>query len=77
MAMSALFINRPAFGQTIDVHCHNILPKYMAVLEKHGAAMEETFPLPGLECGIAYRFPAESRNRMFGTDNARPATVVR
>lgn len=66
MAMSALFINRPVFGQTIDVHCHNILPEYMAVLEKHGAAMEETFPLPawnvdshiafmqkaGIECSV-------------------------
>lgn len=56
MAMSALFINRPAFGQTIDVHCHNILPEYMAVLEKHGAAMEETFPLPAwnVESHIAF-----------------------
>lgn len=56
MAMSALFINRPVFGQTIDVHCHNILPEYMAVLEKHGAAMEETFPLPAwnVESHIAF-----------------------
>ena len=56
MAMSALFTNRPAFGQTIDVHCHNILPEYMAVLEKHGAAMEETFPLPAwnVESHIAF-----------------------
>lgn len=66
MAISALFINRPVFGQTIDVHCHNILPEYMAVLEKHGAAMEESFPLPawnveshitfmqkaGIECSV-------------------------
>lgn len=56
IAMSAFFINRPVFGQTIDVHCHNILPEYMAVLEKHGAAMEETFPLPAwnVESHIAF-----------------------
>lgn len=56
MAMSALFISCPVFGQTIDVHCHNILPEYMAVLEKHGAAMEETFPLPAwnVESHIAF-----------------------
>lgn len=56
MAISALFINRPVFGQTIDVHCHNILPEYMAVLEKHNAAMEETFPLPAwnVESHIAF-----------------------
>ncbi len=32
--------------QTIDVHCHNILPEFTEFLEGHGAAMEETFPLP-------------------------------
>ncbi|MDE6113245.1 MAG: amidohydrolase, partial [Bacteroidales bacterium] len=30
----------------IDVHCHNILPEFRALLERHGAALEETFPLP-------------------------------
>lgn len=46
IAMSILFMGRAGAQQTIDVHCHNILPAYMAVLEKHDAAMEETFPLP-------------------------------
>ena len=32
--------------QTIDVHCLNVLPEFTEFLEKHGAAMEETFPLP-------------------------------
>ncbi len=32
--------------QTIDVHCHNVLPEFTEFLERHGAAMEETFPLP-------------------------------
>lgn len=66
MAISALFCSQIVFGQTIDVHCHNVLPECMAVLEKHGAAMEETFPLPtwnveshlafmqkaGIECSV-------------------------
>ena len=32
--------------QTIDVHCHNVLPEFTEFLERHRAAMEETFPLP-------------------------------
>lgn len=54
--MSAFFTGHPVFGQTIDVHCHNILPEYTAVLERHGAAMEETFPLPAwnVESHIAF-----------------------
>lgn len=32
--------------QAIDVHSHNILPFYMEMLERHDAALEETFPLP-------------------------------
>lgn len=66
MAISALFCSQTVFGQNIDVHCHNVLPEYMAVLEKHDAAMEETFPLPawnveshlafmqkaGIECSV-------------------------
>lgn len=32
--------------QVIDVHCHNIFPEFTEFLERHGAAMEETFQLP-------------------------------
>ncbi len=32
--------------QAVDVHCHNILPEFKALLDRHGAALEETFPLP-------------------------------
>lgn len=32
--------------QAIDVHCHNVLPDFKALLDRHGAALEETFPLP-------------------------------
>lgn len=30
----------------IDIHCHNVLPEFRALLEQHNAALEETFPLP-------------------------------
>ena len=50
----------------IDVHCHNILPSYIETLDRHDAALEETFPLPtwnveshlafmkgaGIECSV-------------------------
>ncbi len=32
--------------QIIDVHCHNVLPEFTVFLGQHGAALEETFPLP-------------------------------
>ena len=32
--------------QVMDVHCHNIFPEFTEFLERNGAAMEETFPLP-------------------------------
>lgn len=30
----------------VDVHTHIILPEYKALLQQHGAELEETFPLP-------------------------------
>lgn len=30
----------------VDVHTHIILPEYKALLQRHGAELEETFPLP-------------------------------
>lgn len=52
--------------KVIDVHCHNILPSYIETLDRHDAALEETFPLPtwnveshlafmkgaGIECSV-------------------------
>lgn len=62
--VSVLLMGQFAVGQTIDVHCHTILPGYRKVLEKHKATMEETFPLPAWDAeshmafmekaGIAY-----------------------
>lgn len=30
----------------IDVHCHNVLPDFVRSLERHGALLDEGFPLP-------------------------------
>lgn len=32
--------------QMVDVHCHNVLPEFVEYLERHGALLEETYPLP-------------------------------
>ena len=42
--------------QAVDVHCHNVLPEFKALLERHGAAMEETFPLPEWEVSAHLKF---------------------
>lgn len=44
--MSALAINTAVAQQAVDVHCHNVLPEFTTFLDEHGAALEETFPLP-------------------------------
>lgn len=45
--MMLVLISVQAVAQKVmDVHCHNILPSYIEVLERHDAAMEETSPLP-------------------------------
>ncbi len=41
-----LSLHTVAAQQAVDVHCHNILPEFRALLDRHGAALEETFPLP-------------------------------
>lgn len=42
--------------QAIDVHSHNILPFYMEMLERHDAALEETFPLPSWDAASHVKF---------------------
>ena len=56
VALSVWFAGRAMAQQIVDVHCHNILPAYMEILEKHGAALEETFPLPewSVEAHLAF-----------------------
>lgn len=55
-ALSAWFAGRATAQQIVDVHCHNILPAYIEILEKHDAALEETFPLPewSVEAHLAF-----------------------
>ena len=65
--MMLVLISIQAVAQKIiDVHCHNILPSYIETLDRHDAALEETFPLPtwnveshlafmkgaGIECSV-------------------------
>lgn len=42
--------------QAIDVHCHNVLPAFKSFLEQHGAALEETFPLPAWDVTSHLKF---------------------
>lgn len=44
--MNLLIASTVAAQRAIDVHSHNILPEFTALLERHDAALEETFPLP-------------------------------
>lgn len=39
-----------------DWHCHNVMPDYLAALERHGALMDENFPIPAwnAEAHIAF-----------------------
>lgn len=41
--MSSIMIHAQ---KPVDVHTHIILPEYKALLQRHGAELEETFPLP-------------------------------
>lgn len=37
--------------QAVDVHTHIITPEYMQMLQRHGAGLEEMFPLPRWDAG--------------------------
>ena len=45
-ALTAVLSPAGVRGQAVDVHSHIILPEYVSMVEAHGAAMEEGFPLP-------------------------------
>lgn len=56
-----LFLASTAVAQrTIDVHSHNILPEFTQLLERRGAALEETFPLPAWNIASHLRFMEEA-----------------
>ena len=44
--LSMLSVHAAMGQQAIDVHCHNILPTFKELLDRHWATLEETFPLP-------------------------------
>lgn len=46
--------------QAIDVHCHNILPTFKELLDRHGATLEETFPLPDWDVASHLKFMKEA-----------------
>lgn len=46
MAALNLAATNVAAQGVIDVHCHNILPSFLEVLESHDALLDEGFPLP-------------------------------
>lgn len=60
-AILAVFITaNVAWSQVMDVHTHNILPAYLDVLKKHGAELEETFPLPAWNVDAHIQFMVEA-----------------
>lgn len=44
----------------VDMHCHNVLPEFRTLLERHGAALEETFPLPDWNVEAHLKFMDEA-----------------
>lgn len=56
IAVLLLGIATASAQQAVDVHSHNILPAYLEVLKKHGATLEEGFPLPAwdIESHLAF-----------------------
>lgn len=60
-SMSVLSVVSGMAQQAIDVHCHNVLPEFKVFLERHGAEMEETFPLPKWDVNSHLEFMDDSR----------------
>lgn len=60
MAAAMLMAVNIVAQNIVDVHCHNILPSYMAVLEKHHATMDEGFPLPKWDVDSHLKFMEEA-----------------
>ena len=60
MAVSTCMAGNVVAQGIVDVHCHNILPFYMEMLEKHDAAMDEGFPLPAWDVGAHLKFMDEA-----------------
>ena len=54
--MGMLLLRSHSYGQVIDVHTHIVIPEYTDLLERYGAALEETFPLPHWDVDSHIRF---------------------
>lgn len=54
--LNLFMVNMIMAQQAMDVHSHNILPEFTQLLEKHDAALEETFPLPGWNIASHLKF---------------------
>ena len=57
--------------QVVDVHSHNILPDYRAVLARHHAELEEGFPLPAwdVDSHLSFEYSAD-RDSVASADTA-------
>ena len=58
--LSMLSVHAAMGQQAIDVHCYNILPAFKELLDRHGAALEETFPLPDWDVASHLKFMEEA-----------------
>ncbi len=60
--------------QVVDVHCHDILPEFRALLDRHGAVLEETFPLPdwNIDAHLAFMEAAGIRTSLFSMPAPQP-----
>ena len=58
--LNMLSVHAAMGQQAIDVHCHNILPTFKELLDRHGAALEETFPLPDWDVASHLKFMEEA-----------------
>ncbi len=50
------FFHTVTAQHAFDVHCHNVLPEFKALLDRHDAALEETFPLPDWDVASYLKF---------------------
>lgn len=60
MAACAQDDRKNARTEAVDVHSHNVLPEYKRFLERKGAALDETFPLPEWSEAACLQFMQES-----------------
>ena len=76
--MGMLLLRSHSYGQVIDVHTHIVIPEYTDLLERYGAALEETFPLPHWDVDShIYTVYECGWNPYISVDNARSAAVLR